>query len=438
MSDIATSIRNRLIGLGRRGQRSGYFWGFLDQALSSATNFGLSLIAGRLLGPSGLGTVFLGFSVYLIVLALQRSLLTEVLVVVTSALDRDRRAHTGGIALTLSILVGLLAMSIVLVLLPLFSGPMETALILIAPWLPVLMLQDYWRSLLFRERRAAAAAANDGIWFVVMAASLPIAWMFKSELAVTSVWGLGAAGGAIAGFYQTRLRPSPFRESLVWWRRDAWPFGRWNAAASIVVNVASNASAFFLAAILGSQALGGFRAVQSLFAPLSLIAPALALPGLPAVTRAYARGFRRARVLTMRISAIAVGISLAFFAALFIGGWRLLPLLFGDAFERYRDIVPALAVSQVLSAAGVGFPLLIKAQQRGRFLLMNRLFVSIIGLGIIALGAAEYGLIGAAWAIAAAMLISTLWLGIGALREPTGASLARPAPSQPTGDAGKP
>ena len=37
-------------------------WGGIDQGLSSATNLGLAVLAGRLLGEAGLGTTFLGFA----------------------------------------------------------------------------------------------------------------------------------------------------------------------------------------------------------------------------------------------------------------------------------------------------------------------------------------------------------------------------------------
>ena len=101
------------IVLGRKlvrspGRRSIAF-GFIDQAFSSATNFGLSLIAGRLLGPSGLGEVFLGFSIYLVALGLQRRLLTEPLVASTAGADVDRLRETTGLSLTVAIAAGLVA-----------------------------------------------------------------------------------------------------------------------------------------------------------------------------------------------------------------------------------------------------------------------------------------------------------------------------------------
>jgi hypothetical protein len=114
-----------------------------------------------------------------------------------------------------------------------------------------------------------------------------------------------------------------------------------------------------------------------------------------------------------------------FFAFLLLGGWRLLPLVFGPRFDQYRDLIPPNAVFQTFSAAGVGFLILIKVQQRGRFLLLSRLVVTVFGLGVVTLGAAEYGLTGAVWGIAVASLLSTAWVAFGALRE-QGAAVSIP------------
>jgi len=66
----------------------------------------------------------------------------------------------------------------------------------------------------------------------------------------------------------------------------------------------------------------------------------------------------------------------------------------------------------------VGFPLVIKVQQRGQFLLLSRLAATLIGIAIMAVSAGMYGLIGAAWGSAAGALLSTLAIAPGALREP--------------------
>jgi O-antigen/teichoic acid export membrane protein len=402
----------------REGERRGFAWSFVDQGFSSATNFALSVLAGRLLGPRGLGAIALAFSIYTVALVLQRSLLTSILLAFTSALDPTDRARTARIGLTLSFMFGATATVVVLLLGLLVSGFGRTVLLLIAPWLVVLLLQDFWRNLLFREGRGAAAAANDGIWFACMAAAVPLALNFETEWAVISVWGLGALAGAVIGFLQARVLPSPLRAAFVWWHREGWPFARWNASAAIIVNLGGTVGRFVVAGILGAGAVGGIRSVESLFAPLTAIGPALNLPGLPAVARAYKRGFREARNMALAISGIAVAAALVYFGFLLLGGWRLLPLLFGESFDQYRDLLPPVALSQVFAATGIGLGLLITVQRRGRFLLLSRIIVVTIGIAITALGAIEYGLIGATWASAVATLILALTVAVAAIHEP--------------------
>ena len=66
------------------------------------------------------------------------------------------------------------------------------------------------------------------------------------------------------------------------------------------MNLGGTVGRFVVAGILGAGAVGGLRSVESLFAPLTVIGPALNLPGLPAVARAYKRGFRQARKMAWR------------------------------------------------------------------------------------------------------------------------------------------
>src|SRR5260221_14679753 len=79
----------------RARARGELLWGVADQAASSATNFGLSVLAGRLLGSAGLGVVFLGFSMYLLALNAVRGLVMEPFVVAMAAMNEaDQQAAT--------------------------------------------------------------------------------------------------------------------------------------------------------------------------------------------------------------------------------------------------------------------------------------------------------------------------------------------------------
>ena len=415
---------NATDGLARNRRAIG--WGFVDQSFSSATNLGLSLVAGRLLGPAGLGRVFLGFSIYLIVLNLQRRLLTEPLLSLTGALDRERRSRSASQGLAFSLSLALVSTFVLLILATtLLKGFAGKGLLLITPWLVPSLIQDYWRNVLFRDKRAEPATANDGLWFVVMLVTLPVVWSHPHDWVVMAWWGVGASAGAIFGFFQTRTLPVAIAKTWTWFRGEVWPFGKWNVAAGTVESLATQLEAFIVVGILGASAMGGLRAASTVFAPLSIIIPAIALPGLPAMARAVARG--HGRKLAIELSVLAVAAAALYALFLFLGGWRLLPFLYGATFSPYRTLIWPVTAAQMFAAGQVGSVLLIKAERRGSVLMLTASVASVIGLALMVVFAQRYGLPGVAWAGAVMNLLSMSLFAIAALR------MQRPAMNLPPG-----
>jgi hypothetical protein len=63
-------------------------------------------------------------------------------------------------------------------------------------------------------------------------------------------------------------------------------------------------------------AFGDLRAVQSVFAPVMLIIPALAMPSLPALARAARDGDGAQRSVDVRLSGLALGAALLYVMAM--------------------------------------------------------------------------------------------------------------------------
>jgi len=381
----------------RFGGGRAYVWGFVDQGFSSATNFALILLAGRALGPAGLGIVVIAVAVYLLVLAAQRALLTDPLVSASAALGSADRlsAIRRGLTVDLAGATGATLLAVVLgVVVPGHTG---RGLLIIAPWLLPALVQDYWRTILFQERRAKAAALNDACWATSMALAAPLAWMLDTDWAIAACWGSGALAGALLGFAQTHVRPHPLRAAFSWWRARAWPFGRWLAVEGVVYAVASSALVFLLNGLLGASALGGIRAAQSLYAPLTFILPAVALPGLPAMTRRLAASPAAAIGLAMRLSGAVAGLAALYGGTMVLLGRDLLPLVFGASFKSYTNLALPISTWQVVAGLGAGFSLFLTAQQRGRDLLLVGAAGSVGSLVFVSLSAWAGGVTGAAW-----------------------------------------
>jgi O-antigen/teichoic acid export membrane protein len=358
----------------------------------------------------------MAFTFYVIALGLQRRLLTEPMLAGTAGAARSETLReTTMLAMTVTILFALCATVGAVVAGLVLPGLVGRAALLMAPWFLPALLQDVVRNIMFRDGRPMAAAVNDAVWFAVMASTVVLALQLETPEATMACWGLGALGATTVGVIQLGVRPRSPRASLRWWRSDAFPFGKWNAGAGIVSQLGSNAIVFILSGIVGVAALGGLRGAESVFAPLTIVIPAISLPGLPLVVRAISDP-RRAIRISLGLSLVALMATSLYAIAMVSGGWRLLPLVFGESFARFRYLIWPIAVAQLFTSAGVGLLLLMKAERRGKDLLVNGAIAAVVSLVLVAIAAWRYGLIGAAWGTAAGAMVylvllarATLW-----------------------------
>jgi O-antigen/teichoic acid export membrane protein len=398
-------IRARWLQRAGAGIRGQVLWGLVDQGCSSATNFGLTVVAARLLGPGGLGAVFVGFTAYLVALGLQAALIRDPLVVASAALapEERQRATRAATTATLALATGI---AIVMAMTGLVLPPgLGRGLVLFAPWIVPALLHDLFRTALFRDQRGAHGARNAVAWLAVMTATLALAWNLRSGWAVVGSWGLGAATGAVLGLATTRAWPERPTAAWRWWRERAWPLGRWLGGESVLGAAHTQVTTLLLAGVLGVAELGGLRAAQSLFAFMTLVGPALAMAGLPALTRTLQESMGAARALAMGMSAVALVFVAVYLVA--VGSFRgeVMALVFGPEFGPFADLVIPVGVMQLLAAASIGFTMFLKASSEGRTLFWMNVTHSASTLAF-TVGLALYaGVQGAAWGFALAAAV---------------------------------
>jgi O-antigen/teichoic acid export membrane protein len=387
--------------LSRSGWSFGY--GLVSQACSSAANLLLAIVAGQVLGPSGLGTIFVGFAAYLVLLGFERALVGEPLIAATSARSSSERRVSARHALTLVVVASVPAAAIFAAVGSALPHQFGRGMLVLAPWLVPALVQDLGRAIVFRDHRGPSAAASDVVWLATMAATCPLAFASDSDWVVAAVWGAGAVAGALVVLLQLRWRPSPFAAALGWWKANAWGFGRWLGLQNVLYSIASYATGAMLVAVLGSADYGGLRAVQSIFAPLTLLGPALALPGLPLVARSIGDP-RRALKIAAQLGCALVVATAAYVVVMYAIP-NLLAAVFGDDFADFHSIIVPIGIGQLVAAPTVGLSLFLTARQRGPALLalgtLNALsyLVFAVGLGL------AFGLEGTAWAFAAASAV---------------------------------
>jgi O-antigen/teichoic acid export membrane protein len=399
----SSSVRRTL------GRSRNWSWAFIAMGLSSVTTLCLTLLAGRSLGASGLGVVYTGFMAYISLLALHRAVITTPLISDSSTLGEGERLVETRKALTATLAAGLALAAVTALLGAAIRGPIGLGLLVFAPWLVPAFVQELFRASLFRDGRGRQAAVMQIAWLATVVLCAPIAARIDSTWAVVSAWGAGSVVAAMLGVLWARGLPSRLPVAWAWFRSVALPFGRWLALQEGSFVIGFYGLVVILTAILGAADVGGLRAADSVFAPFTLLAPALMLAGLPAVSRSVAVSRAKALQLAAAISAFCVLLILAYSAVMFLAGDTVLPAVFGDDFEPYVHLVVPMSVWQIALGAGLGFAILLRAEQRGRAILVSGTAMLAASLLASPLLAAAAGVEGAVWGLGIGAAVGTVF-----------------------------
>lgn len=379
--------------------RTEIVWGGVDQGLSSATNLGLSILAGRFLGAAGLGLIFLGFTAYLLALSVVRGFITEPFVVATSSLSRIEREAASRACMTLVVGAALVITTLMVLIGLVVPDPLGSSLLVFAPWVGVALVQDQWRSVLFRDQRGKSAAFNDGMWALGMLVMFPVARAFPNDWTVAATWGVGATAAALFGWWQVGLRPSGLAGALDWWKINLRRLGWWLGIENLIITIGGQATVIVLAIVLSASDLGGIRVVQVAFAPMSLVGEAFLFPGVPIMARALSVSLAEARRWARRLGMGAVGLVCVYLAVVVPFGSQVLSRVFGPQFARFTSLVPPTAVGQIVYASGIGFAIFLRADRRVHSIVLSRIVNTTATIVLGPLLAVRYGVLGAVWGI---------------------------------------
>ncbi|PWU24587.1 MAG: hypothetical protein C5B48_05605 [Candidatus Rokuibacteriota bacterium] len=400
---MSAAVRSRLQALFHlrsawSTRRKLFAWGLVDQSFSSATTLVFTILAARNLGPSGLGTVSVGYAAFLVALGIERSLVLDPLRArISDAEISPRQALSGAfsVALLAGLLVSLLALAVGLSA----SGPTAQGLLIFAPWFVPGLLQALLRAWLYREGRGRAATTSGVVWLMVMLV-VAGAGLRSSPWEVTAAWGLGSCAALVVAALATDdLGVARPLAAAAWFRNEAASLGGWLTGSSILFSAAMYVQVAGITSILGTAAVGGLRAIQTAFAPASLVGPALGNPGLPTMRDAVERDASDAWRLAVRLSALSFGLVFGYVIVVVVGK-NLVFRIFGEDFRQYQYLILPIAVAQLLGSLGVGPSILLLG---ARMMRKTATVYALHGLLLLAVSlplAAVSGLEAAAWGLA--------------------------------------
>lgn len=329
-------------------------WTLGDQALSTVSNFGVTLFAARVSSPSGFGAFALAFAVYGLLLSIGQGIASEPLVIrYTARLSSDPRAGVAsatGTSLTFgcatSILVALLGLSV--------PGPIGHALVALAMCLPALILQDCWRFAFFAQGSPRSAAVNDACWIVGQL--LAFVWLLRhgstaSVEEVTLAWGGGAWLAAAVGALQAGVLPRP-TASLRWVTEHRDLVGAL-VVDRIMMSSGTQLTFIAVAAVASLGAVGGLRGAQVLFGPFAVVLTAVMTFAVPEGIRISQKSYPAAVVAFRRLTVGLIVVSAVLTFLICLTPDSLGKVLLGPVWSLSRPLLPLFGVLTIARACTV-------------------------------------------------------------------------------------
>ena len=397
-------------------------WGMADQAVSAISNVLLTVVVARSSTPRELGQFSLVYVLFVLVLGLTRSTGGGVLAIEyaddQSALIKAAPRSTGyyvGNGLCL----GLPAVFVGVAL-----GPGTGHLLAIVGMaLPLMLLQDAFRSLFFCQGRPSAAFANDLVWLLAEIVLLGVAMAPAGPPGLSTLvacWAISGVIAALVGIVQTGVVPwvaSPFQ----WLRahgRIAYPL----VTSEVLTQIPAHLVYLTLPLVASVSDLGLVRASYVFFGPLGVLNSGASMLALPHAVSVRKRGDVPA--LGRRVSLTLAGISCLWSALVVVLPASLGRAVVGDSWDGTLTTRLLLGVSLVAEAVLVGQVAALSALRDTRRLARIRMVSAPLTVVLSLALAARFGASGTAagFAIgywAAAAMAWTLLL----LRPPVGRRL---------------
>ena len=218
----------------------------------------------------------------------------------------------------------------------------------LAPWLPFLLAQDYWRWMGFMDTRPGKALTNDVVFDAVQVVAFLAVILLgaRSPVMAIGAWGISAAAAAAFGLWQFSTRPS--LRGGFGRIRSRWHMSQWLVAANGTASVQQQATVLLTGRFVGPTGIGGLKAATNLVSGPSFVLIQAGDVGLPEASKALKdhgwAGLQRVQRLVTTAGMVSVGLIAL---VVFLFGRQLLEAIYGHAFGQFAPVADILAVRGV-------------------------------------------------------------------------------------------
>jgi O-antigen/teichoic acid export membrane protein len=407
-------------------------WNVIDQIISSASNFALSILIARSVDSNTFGAFAMSFTLFSFLIGITRAIGRYSLIIGFGGASRDEyRRATQSAAGTISAF-GIAAGLVTALVGSALGGREGAALLAMGLVLPLVLLQDGWRGALIGAGRPKAAALNDSVWTVTQFAAVGglLAAETSSASAFVLTWGLSGGLAAAFGVVQTGAMPRPqdtFRWLVTHWNQCGFFLAEWVLMAGV-----AQGSLLVIAAYGSVRDIGALRAAQVLLGPLTLVAGSAFVFLISELTRRPNLGPRNRSRAAYLTSGVLGFICLSWGAVLLALPDSVGRQLLGDTWPLTREVLPAsiLWSCAIVLATGPAVVLRVLNRARVSFEINAVTAPLLIVLGLVGLHFGGAAGAAAGFALANWLTAPLWWIRVRTAAKKAGAVQAIPEPVQ--------
>jgi O-antigen/teichoic acid export membrane protein len=402
-SSPASQLRSSLGSLIHPGPRGRYAANALaGQIVFAAITFVAAVLAARLFGPGGKGTLTTwtlasGLGGFVLASSLPTGFARELLAGRLGRLASSSLRHAG-VALIALVVVGIPGMLLGL-------DPLAVVCFLLVGVSAAVVVEDV-AAVMIAAKRPWAFAWLRIVRSAVLAAGLGIAAVAGGSLDVAFVlWAIGSALSVVLAVYVSR----PYSGGDAVPLATAFRLGRGSAVTRISIWSIRRLDQFVVAAVLGLPALGLYNAAVNLSEVTEYAATAIGQATFESERTLDDRAARR----IVNLSAVLLAVIAVFVT---VAGFLLIGPIFGEEFTEARWVLVLLAPGLVFRGPAIAGGQMMLARGRGPAL--SRIMVATVGAGLVlwTAGAVAWGINGAALASSLVYVLQALLIHRGLLQ----------------------
>ena len=414
-ADTVESKSGKLSPLARLAA-SNQLAGWLDQGLVSATNFAVLLMIARFSDVSQVGYYAIGFSILILAMTMQDSLVTRPYAIQLFKPPGGPEAHAyGALVFSLMLSAGIGAVLALIAVLLLASGKADGLSGLVgtlALAAPFALGREFARRYSFANLLMRQALMLDAAASIIILAALGILAYSGTLDARSGLVTIGLGGGGVAGFWLVLKRQSfkKSRHAASQTARQSWSFGKWLLASQLTLQTQGYAAHWIILATTGAAATGIYSACLSvvglsnpfLFGLFNMLTPKF-------VRKLKDEGEQGLRREAFR-DALAIGAIMGTFTLLlFLAGEWLMTLLFvQENYSGHAGLLGLLALAAAIAAMGAPATIALSAVERGRAIAALSFGTCVLGSIAVWFLLNRWGLMGAACGILVTETLGTI------------------------------